>query len=229
MKRSPFISYDHPNYLKLLGDETQSRSLATFLLNYSHKLLESSLPINSFKKVIEVGSGKGIHYEYVSKTFDTYLMTDLSNNFADCKKKYFEDIKNKTLKFEYQDASKLTHKDNEFDRLIAVHVLEHLVDPVSVLTEWNRVVKDSGIISLVLPCDPGLLWRLGRHFGPRKRGFNNGIEYDYQQAAEHVNAIFNLVVFIKYHFEILSERWFPSHLACPDINLFYICHIKVKK
>jgi phosphatidylethanolamine/phosphatidyl-N-methylethanolamine N-methyltransferase len=53
-----------------------------------------------------------------------------------------------------------------FDRLIATHVLEHLPKPERVLREWARVVRPGGTLSLILPCDPGLARRLGRHFGP---------------------------------------------------------------
>lgn len=82
------------------------------------------------------------------------------------------------------------------------------------------------MISIVLPCDPGLLWRLGRHLGPRKNAQKQGLAYDYLQAAEHINSIFNLVVFIRHHFESLTESWYPAKLPLPDLNLFYICHIR---
>jgi hypothetical protein len=62
-----------------------------------------------------------------------------------------------------------------------------LPDPVSALKEWNRVVRPDGLISIVLPCDPGLAWRAGRSFGPRRNATKLGIEYDYLEAAEHVS------------------------------------------
>jgi len=128
--------------------------------------------------------------------------------------------------FDYQDAAKTTYKDGTFDRLIASHVLEHIPDPVQALAEWDRVVKPGGVISIVLPCDPGMLWRLGRHLGPRRSATKAGIEYDYNQAIEHVNSIFNLVVFIQYHFDNIKEYWHPFRVPLPDVNLFYICHIR---
>ena len=108
-------------------------------------------------------------------------------------------------------------------------MLEHLPNPVNVLREWNRVVRPGGVISIVLPCDPGLLWRLGRHLGPRRNAQRRGLAYDYLQAAEHINSIFNLTVFIRHHFENVTESWYPARMAVPDLNLFYICHIQTVK
>jgi ubiquinone/menaquinone biosynthesis C-methylase UbiE len=129
------------------------------------------------------------------------------------------------LVFEEQDASKPLYPDRSFDRLIATHVLEHLPDPVAVLHEWSRLVREGGLISIVLPCDPGLMWRLGRYFGPRRNARRAGIEYDYFMAREHINSIFNLVVQIRYHFPQVREAWYPSSVPVPDINLFYACNI----
>ncbi|MCK4785463.1 MAG: hypothetical protein KAV87_17050, partial [Desulfobacteraceae bacterium] len=91
---------------------------------------------------------------------------------------------------------------------------------------WDRVVRPGGVISIALPCDPGLLWRLGRHLGPRRSAQKIGLPYDYLIAAEHINSIFNLVVFIRHHFGVLTESWYPARLPVPDLNLFYICHIR---
>jgi ubiquinone/menaquinone biosynthesis C-methylase UbiE len=141
------------------------------------------------------------------------------------RKKFCAEVSSGSLVLEKQDATRLSYPDGSFDRLIATHVLEHLPEPVSVLREWNRVVRPGGIISIVLPCDPGFLWRLGRHLGPRRNAKKLGLAYDYLQAAEHINSIFNLVVFIRHHFESLNELWYPTRIPVPDLNLFYICHI----
>ena len=141
-------------------------------------------------------------------------------------KKYQKEILKNIVIVEQQDAAELNYTTASFDRLIATHVLEHLIDPVSVLKEWNRIVRPGGLISIVLPCDPGLLWRFGRNFGPRKNATKAGMAYDYLQASEHVNSIFNLVTFIRYHFENIIESWYPAKLPLPDLNLFYICHIQ---
>ena len=71
-----------------------------------------------------------------------------------------------------------------------------------------------------------MLWRLGRHLGPRRAAAKLGMEYDYFAAYEHVNSIFNLVAFIRYYFEQIDERWYPLPIPLPDLTLFYLCHIR---
>ena len=104
-----------------------------------------------------------------------------------------------------EDATKLSFENASFDRLIATHVLEHLYRPHEVLREWARVLRPGGTLSIVLPCDPGLLWRIGRRFGPRARAHAQGIPYDYAMAREHVNSITNLVTFINYYFSDIEQ------------------------
>ena len=79
----------------------------------------------------------------------------------------------------------------------------------------------------MLPCDPGMLWRLGRHLGPRRAAHKLETEYDYIEAIAHINSIFNLGVLIRYYFSDhnLRETWCPGRLAIPALNLFYVCNI----
>lgn len=216
------------SYIQNYDTANNYDTLSGSLLQKSHRLLEDILPKEFlFTRILEVGAGSGHHFAYVSDNYQEYIMTDNSDAMLEiASKKYHQKSVCGALKFERQDASALSFEAESFDRLIATHVLEHLANPVDVLKEWDRVVRQNGVISIVLPCDPGMLWRLGRHFGPRKNAQKLGIAYDYLQAAEHINSIFNLVVFIKHHFEVISDIWYPSRLAIPDLNLFYICHLK---
>jgi SAM-dependent methyltransferase len=45
--------------------------------------------------------------------------------------------------------------DQMFDRIIAVHVLEHLVNLPIALEEIRRLVKPNGVVDIVLPCCTG--------------------------------------------------------------------------
>jgi SAM-dependent methyltransferase len=203
------------------------RTLAGRFLQKSHQLLEDSLP-SGFKaaRVVEVGAGSGHHYAFLADKPAEYVLTDGSDAMlAVAAQRYAAEVARGVLRVEKQDATKLPYPNASFDRLIATHVLEHIPDPVAALREWDRVVRPGGLLSIVLPCDPGLLWRFGRSFGPRRNATKLGLPYDYLQAAEHVNSIFNLVVFIRHHFPQVTERWYPSRVAVPDLNLFYVCHV----
>jgi len=218
-------------YIQSYDRNNADQTLGGSFLQKSHYLLEKTLPVTPFlKKIIEVGSGTGHHFPFVKKGFLQYFMTDGSLEMLEiAKEKYEKEKLSGVVQIEQQDATQLSYATASFDRLIATHVLEHLPNPVQVLKEWNRVVKPGGIISIVLPCDPGFLWRFGRHLGPRRNAMKAGLAYDYLEAAEHINSIFNLVVFIRHHFELVTESWYPAKVALPDLNLFYICHIQTAR
>ncbi len=215
-------------YVEGYDQHNVDSTLAGRLLQKSHRLLEATLPKDFVaERVLEVGAGSGHHFAYIKRDGIKYVMSDGSDGMlALASARYADEVASGALVIEKQDASRLTYDDASFDRLIATHVLEHMPNPVAVLQEWNRVVRKGGLISLVLPCDPGLAWRVGRSFGPRRNSVNLGLPYDYLQAAEHINSIFNLVVFIRHHFEDVAELWYPAHVGLPDINLFYVCHIR---
>jgi phosphatidylethanolamine/phosphatidyl-N-methylethanolamine N-methyltransferase len=197
--------------------------LAGFVMRRSHELIEKSFGPNcSFGTVLEVGAGSGVHIQFVRHRFSRYVMTDFSQHMLDQTRCTVPGVE-----IQEEDATRLSFADASVDRLIATHVLEHLHKPHEVLREWVRVLRPGGLLSLVLPCDPGLLWRLGRHLGPRRAAIARGLSYDYVMAREHVNSITNLVAFIRYYFDEREEFWWPTRLQSTDANLIYAVNIRV--
>lgn len=219
-----YLTQFEENYEKL----NYSGNLSSKVLAYSHKVLENSFTKKDhFSKVLEVGAGSGQHPLTVKHTFDKYLITDGNDKMLDQSRERFKG----DTKYDYQveDARKLTFADHSFDRVIATHVLEHLVNPHEILREWTRVIKPGGTLSLVLPCDPGLAWRFGRMLGVRKRAESAGMDYDYWMAREHVNSIYNLNTFINFYYKEVNATWWPLRLPLPDLNLIYAANIKIPK
>jgi predicted SAM-dependent methyltransferase len=48
-------------------------------------------------------------------------------------------------------GDKLEMKNNQLDYIYCSHVLEHFKKPVLALHEWLRVVKDGGIVAMIIP------------------------------------------------------------------------------
>ena len=127
------------------------------------------------------------------------------------------------------NGKKLNFKNNSFDRIIISHCLEHILEPEKFINEMLRVLKKKGIISIALPCDPGILWRLGRFMMKKtylKIKMRKKYDHDYIIATEHINSIFNLYTIIKKKFKVIKESFYPLNVNIIDINFFYICHIK---
>jgi SAM-dependent methyltransferase len=74
-------------------------------------------------------------------------------------------------------------RDNSFDQLRAVHVIEHVSDVIRTVEEFHRLVRPGGAIHIVTPhytdfssfCDPTHRWHLNsfslRYFGEDNAGF----------------------------------------------------------
>jgi 2-polyprenyl-3-methyl-5-hydroxy-6-metoxy-1,4-benzoquinol methylase len=72
--------------------------------------------------------------------------------------------------FRVGHAENLDFKDNSFDAVFALEVLEHVADPAKVMREIKRVLKRGGYTILLVPSDNLLfraVWFLWLHFYPR--------------------------------------------------------------
>jgi hypothetical protein len=79
-------------------------------------------------------------------------------------------------------------------------------------------------MSVLIPTDPGVAWRLGRALVNRSAVHRMGLPYDYFMALEHVNPVNNLVAFLEYYFPKARRRWWPFSVASIDLTLFYAFH-----
>ena len=223
---------DYRDYVQRWTDAYESANyddgLAGWFLSRSHAWCEQPFgPERRFDDVLEVGAGTGVHIDFVRHAFGRYVMTDTNTGMLDRLNAERRQRAGEAIVVCGADATRLGFANASFDRLIATHVLEHLPRPHEVLKEWARVVRPGGVISILLPCDPGMAWRIGRGLGPRRKFRALGIDYDYWMAREHINSIDKLISFIRYYFPRLDEDWHPLRIPSIDANLFYIAHATV--
>lgn len=213
-------------YLATCYDE---KSLDGWFLTRSHEVLEKRVPrLNHFSRVLEVGSGPGNHAGFVKHGYDSYTSVDISvTNLAYARSKSHEIRGSKSHFFLASDARLLPFSDAVFDRTIACHVLEHLRDPEAAILECKRVTRPGGVLSILLPCDPGLSWRIGRHLFVRSKYKNMKPSYDYWMAKEHINSIFNLASIIDHNFPNSNPKYYPIGTSSADLNLFYLNHVQL--
>jgi len=168
MKKDPDYSLYVKQWSALYDQYNYNEGLAGYFLTKSHQWCEQQFSSNvHFNRILEVGAGTGMHVRFVKHSYNEYVITDLNHTLLE--KMNLNGISRDKIKIKTENASKLSFPDKSFDRVIAAHVLEHLYRPHEILREWVRVLKPGGILSLVLPCDPGILWRLGRYVSARRK------------------------------------------------------------
>ena len=130
--------------------------LMGIFMKYCHKQLEKIEFPKNISKVLEIGAGNAPHIKYIKHNFDEYHIIETSNYAVN------QDYNNSKIKITKYDGKKIPYPNETFDRIIISHCLEHIPFPEEFLFEMVSKLKQGGILSISLPADPGLLFRLGR-------------------------------------------------------------------
>jgi SAM-dependent methyltransferase len=193
-------------------------------MRYCHRKLECFKRKEKYSKVLEIGAGNTPHLDYLKHDYDEYFIAETSTYALE----FYKEMK--SVKAYSYDGVNLPFENNLFDRIIISHCLEHISEPEKFLFEAMNKLRNGGVLSISLPTDPGLLWRLGKIFTKyytAKRTYKiSSNEYDYLLATEHINSIFNLISLIRYNYKNqIKENFLPFKIKLIDLNLFYIVHI----
>ena len=196
--------------------------LLGILMNYCHKKLEIFKKKNSYDKILEIGAGSAPHYKYITHDYNEYHIAETSDYASEILKNNID----KKIIFKKYDGKKLPYENEFFDRIIISHCLEHILSPEEFIFEMMSKLKKGGVLSISLPTDPGIAWRLGRLFirlfSIKKTYAITGEQYEYINATEHINSIFNLISIIRYNFKnSIEEKFYPFKIKSADLNLFY--------
>jgi len=173
---------------------------------------------NSKIKTLEIGAGLGEHISYEDLSFQDYHALELRPEMASViKEKY------KNVNVEVGDCQKkLTFNDNSFDRVLAIHVLEHLPHLPAALSEIYRVLKNTGQFTVVLPCEGGIAYKLAREISAKRvfeKKYNQS--YDWYIKSEHINLPREIIEELERLFIIKERGFFPLKLPSFQFNLCF--------
>ncbi len=159
-------------------------------------------------KTLEIGIGDGSHLRF--EPSENYFGVD--RDVA---------LMRRHTKIAAADADiGLPFKTSSFDRLLAIHVLEHLANLPSALEEIGRVMKPDGIFSAVVPCEGGAAYTLGRNLTARRifeRKF--GKNFDWVIAYDHINNAREVLSEIRKKFHVERIVYFPTRVPSVHVNV----------
>ena len=124
---------------------------------------------------------------------------------------------------------KINFENNFFDRVIAIHILEHLPNLPFAINEVSRVLKSSGLFQIVIPCEGSMAYTLARKISA-KRIFEKKYKtsYDWYIKTEHVNLPDEIIIELKKKFAIIKETYFPIPISIQFCNLCIALDLKLK-
>jgi len=114
-------------------------------------------------KILDIGSADGM---FTSKILEKshakkIIGIDVLKSSVAWANNHWKD--NKKMEFRVADAHKLPFKNKEFDAVFALEVLEHVYEPITVLQEIKRVLKDNGYMIFLVPAE-NLLFKIIWYF-----------------------------------------------------------------
>jgi len=109
-------------------------------------------------KVLDVGSGRGWFSLYAAKQGALVSALDLSED--NLQKIKTTDPRITTI---YGDACDVPIQDTKYDLIVALEVMEHLVNPQEALLNWKRLLKPNATLLITVPYKETILYSLCIH------------------------------------------------------------------
>ncbi len=208
-------------------ESIMNSGLVGCLWRHIHNSLDKPFVGLELNSIIEVGSGNGQHFRFSKVSTKEYIEVDIRNHYES---KIRKEIDNRqSRKFVLDDAVHLRKFENEtFDGLIATCLLAHLAEIELTLSNWRRVVKPGGILSIYIPNEPGLLLRMVRSLTTKRRIKKKGYNHEFIHWKEHRNHFLGMRSMIKHVFvnDSIKFKNFPLSFLTWNLGLYTLIEIK---
>lgn len=183
---------------------------------FNHGYPLHHLPEKDKFSTLEIGAGLGAHIEVEDLSKQEYHCIELRQNMADAITARFPSV----LTTVGDCQKRIPYADQYFDRIVAVHVLEHLPDLPRAIDQMHRVLKPGGLLSIVIPCDPGLAYRVAsRIAGEHMFRKWYKMPYRWLLRREHINSPREIIGLLNQRFSRVNRQYFPLPIPVTTINL----------
>jgi ubiquinone/menaquinone biosynthesis C-methylase UbiE len=186
----------------------------------------AKLPLPSPCKTLEIGAGLGEHFFWEDVSKQDYYQLEYREEFC----KILRDNTKSDLVVCGDIQERTPFEDKTFDRLVIIHVLEHLPRLPDALRESSRILKDDGVFDIVLPCEGGIAYTMARRISAQ-RYFEKTFKMDYGPIwrSEHINTGQEVMDAISCFFEVESSSYFPLKIPVQTVNLCIALRVRKKK
>lgn len=171
-----------------------------------------------FLHTLEIGAGLGEHLSYERLTPEqrsNYVAVELRPAMAAEIQRAHPEVR--VVVGDCQE--RLSFDDGWFDRILAVHVLEHLPNLPAAVREMHRLcTPERGRFQVVIPCEGGFAYGIARRISAQ-RFFERRYKMSYKWLIEreHINRPREIFEILDEHFTVEHRSFFP--LLAPSIEL----------
>lgn len=114
---------------------------------------------NSYEEanILDAGSGFGQYSFYLSKQSKKWKILGVDvkkEQIEDCNNFFRRIGKSERINFEFADLTKFS-KDREYDLILSVDVMEHILEDVLVFKNFHQALKNDGMLLISTPSDQG--------------------------------------------------------------------------
>jgi SAM-dependent methyltransferase len=175
--------------------------------------------VPGFRTTLEIGAGLGehLHYERLSPEQESnYYCNEYRENMAAEIRRRFPRVK--TVVGDCQQ--RMEFADGFFDRVIAVHVLEHLPNLPACIREVYRLLNPQGRFLIVIPTEGSPAYTLARKISAERVYRKHiGGDYSWFYKREHINLPHEIQAELAPYFTIEARSFFPLLVPFTFCNL----------
>jgi SAM-dependent methyltransferase len=204
------ISNDWMHHWHLINREKYSG-----VVNFGHEYVAKRKKASD-DLTLEIGAGLGAQLTYEVQSQNTkYIAMEYRWNMVQALRKRFPNIT--CCLGDCQGYLPL--KAKSMDRVVAIHVLEHLPNLPACIQAIQLILKDSGLFFVVIPCEGGMAYEIARYFTSR-RMFEKRYRTPYKWfiRSEHVNTAWEILEELDKHFSVIETSYYPFHLPWIHLN-----------
>lgn len=167
-------------------------------------------------RVLEIGAGIGAHLQHEPSNWQEYTVVELRPEFVNSLKERFRGIR--VICRDIQDG--IDAGSGSFNRIMAIHVLEHLPDLPRAIREIKRLLSQDGVFTAVIPCEGGVLYEMARELTTRRQ-FETRYDtsYDWFARSEHVSKAWEILRLLENEFRVIEKIHWPLHIPSIAGNL----------
>lgn len=192
-----------------------TKKMVKWSMSWGHKDIIRLMGNKVCGTSVDLGVGRGDHYDYVENRDDLIGVDYDVNAMREIREKGI------TAPLYRADLTRLPFPDQCFDTICSTYAFEHLYYMMVCLEEMYRTLKDDGVLVASFPIVGGWLMDLLSRLGPQREFKQRyGLNWNKVLKVEHCNTSRYILEAVSRIFIIDRLIWTPFGIPSHNLNMF---------